>query len=101
MTCLAESAAASIEVYVSAVSSPSRFWVQFVGPQVTQLDELVDHMTDYYGNKDNRAAHAVCTVVQGRADSLLIPIEYSLFPNVGSFKCYYPLFAVKDESLSH
>ncbi|KOB73689.1 Tudor domain protein [Operophtera brumata] len=54
-----ESATASIEVYVSAVSSPSRFWVQFVGPQVAQLDELVAHMTEYYANKENRAAHAV------------------------------------------
>lgn len=55
----AECGGAPIEVYVSAVSSPSRFWVQFVGPQVTQLDELVSHMTDYYGNKENRTAHAV------------------------------------------
>ncbi|KAJ0174791.1 hypothetical protein K1T71_009899 [Dendrolimus kikuchii] len=62
----AESTVASIEVYVSAVSSPSRFWVQFVGPQVTQLDELVDHMTEYYGNKDNRAAHALSHVSVGQ-----------------------------------
>lgn len=62
----AESAIASIEVYVSAVSSPSRFWVQFVGPQVAQLDKLVDHMTEYYGNKDNRAAHALSHVSVGQ-----------------------------------
>ncbi|XP_045500241.1 tudor and KH domain-containing protein homolog isoform X1 [Colias croceus] len=56
----------SIEVYVSAVSSPSRFWVQFVGPQVAQLDELVAHMTDYYNNKDNRSAHALKSVSVGQ-----------------------------------
>ncbi|XP_052751095.1 tudor and KH domain-containing protein homolog isoform X2 [Galleria mellonella] len=63
---LPEAGGASIEVYVSAVSSPSRFWVQFVGPQVSQLDELVAHMTEYYGNKDNRAAHAVSSVSVGQ-----------------------------------
>lgn len=56
---LLEVAGAPIEVYVSAVSSPARFWVQFVGSQVAQLDELVQQMTDYYSNKDNRDAHAV------------------------------------------
>ncbi|CAH2043312.1 unnamed protein product, partial [Iphiclides podalirius] len=56
----------SIEVYVSAVSSPSRFWVQFVGPQVAQLDDLVAHMTEYYGNKENREAHALKQVCVGQ-----------------------------------
>ncbi|XP_037293195.1 tudor and KH domain-containing protein homolog isoform X2 [Manduca sexta] len=62
----AESSAASIEVYVSAMASPSRFWVQFVGAQVAQLDELVAHMTEYYSNKDNRQAHALRHVSVGQ-----------------------------------
>ncbi|KAL4710908.1 hypothetical protein ACJJTC_002538 [Scirpophaga incertulas] len=49
----------SIEVYVSAVSSPARFWVQFTGPQNTQLDELVAHMTEYYNDRNNREMHAL------------------------------------------
>ncbi|KAH9642158.1 hypothetical protein HF086_006567 [Spodoptera exigua] len=57
-----ENRGAPIEVYVSAVSSPSRFWVQFVGPQVTQLDSLVEEMTEYYGKKENRENHAVADV---------------------------------------
>ncbi|KPJ14587.1 Tudor and KH domain-containing protein [Papilio machaon] len=61
-----EASSSSIEVYVSAVSSPSRFWVQFVGPQVAQLDNLVAHMTEYYSNKENRAAHALHTVSVGQ-----------------------------------
>ncbi|XP_046969462.1 tudor and KH domain-containing protein homolog isoform X2 [Vanessa cardui] len=61
-----EPSSASIEVYVSASSSPSRFWVQFVGPQVAQLDDLVAHMTDYYGNKENRASHALAKVSVGQ-----------------------------------
>ncbi|XP_047535202.1 tudor and KH domain-containing protein homolog isoform X1 [Vanessa atalanta] len=61
-----EPSSASIEVYVSASSSPSRFWVQFVGPQVAQLDDLVAHMTEYYGNKENRASHALVKVSVGQ-----------------------------------
>ncbi|XP_068617580.1 tudor and KH domain-containing protein homolog isoform X2 [Battus philenor] len=61
-----EATSSSIEVYVSAVSSPSRFWVQFVGPQVAQLDDLVAHMTEYYGNKDNRSAHKLKQVCVGQ-----------------------------------
>ncbi|XP_048480711.1 tudor and KH domain-containing protein homolog isoform X2 [Plutella xylostella] len=61
-----EVSGAAIEVYVSAVSSPSRFWVQFVGPQVGQLDALVDHMTEYYGHKDNRDAHKLTHVSVGQ-----------------------------------
>ncbi|XP_013141009.1 PREDICTED: tudor and KH domain-containing protein-like isoform X5 [Papilio polytes] len=61
-----EATSSSIEVYVSAVSSPSRFWVQFVGPQVAQLDNLVAHMTEYYSNKENRASHALQTVSVGQ-----------------------------------
>ncbi|CAH2092707.1 unnamed protein product [Euphydryas editha] len=62
----AEPSSSSIEVYVSASSSPSRFWVQFVGPQVAQLDDLVEQMTEYYGNKENRANHALEKVSVGQ-----------------------------------
>ncbi|GLV44789.1 papi [Carabus blaptoides fortunei] len=37
-----------IEVYVSAVMSPSRFVVQIVGPKANELDLLVELMTEYY-----------------------------------------------------
>ncbi|XP_050549839.1 tudor and KH domain-containing protein homolog isoform X2 [Spodoptera frugiperda] len=61
-----ENRGAPIEVFVSAVSSPSRFWVQFVGPQVTQLDLLVEEMTEYYGKKENRENHALSHVSVGQ-----------------------------------
>jgi tudor domain-containing protein 2 len=48
-----------LEVFVSAVHSPSRFWVQLVGPQSTELDFLVDAMTDYYSSKENRELHEI------------------------------------------
>ncbi|KAJ2945473.1 hypothetical protein O0L34_g286 [Tuta absoluta] len=61
-----ETAGACIEVYVSAVSSPSRFWVQLVGPQVAQLDELVENMTEYYGRAENRENHKLKNVSIGQ-----------------------------------
>lgn len=48
-----------LEVFVSAVNSPSRFWVQLVGPQSTELDFLVDAMTDYYNQKENQDLHQI------------------------------------------
>lgn len=48
-----------LEVFVSAVNSPSRFWVQLVGPQSTELDFLVDAMTEYYNNKENQQLHQI------------------------------------------
>ncbi|XP_070495049.1 tudor and KH domain-containing protein homolog [Chironomus tepperi] len=48
-----------LEVYVSAVASPSRFWVQISGPQNSELDFLVDAMTEYYNQKENQALHAI------------------------------------------
>lgn len=48
-----------LEVFVSAVNSPSRFWVQLVGPQSTELDFLVDTMTEYYNIKENQELHQI------------------------------------------
>lgn len=48
-----------LEVFVSAVNSPSRFWVQLVGPQSTELDFLVDTMTEYYNMKENQELHQI------------------------------------------
>ena len=48
-----------LEVFVSAVNSPSRFWVQLVGPQSTELDFLVDAMTEYYNMKENQELHQI------------------------------------------
>lgn len=48
-----------LEVFVSAVISPSRFWVQLIGPQSTELDFLVDAMTEYYNIKENQELHQI------------------------------------------
>ena len=54
-----KNAEGQLEVFVSAVVSPSRFWVQLVGPQSTELDFLVDAMTEYYNNKENQELHQI------------------------------------------
>ncbi|XP_077287448.1 tudor and KH domain-containing protein homolog isoform X2 [Arctopsyche grandis] len=60
------SSGALLEVFVSAVSSPSRFWLQIVGPQVEELDKLVDLMTEFYSNADNRDLHSLSDILVGQ-----------------------------------
>lgn len=48
-----------LEVFVSACATPSRFWVQLCGPQNTELDFLVDAMTEYYNQKENQELHKI------------------------------------------
>uniref|UniRef100_A0A1B0D8U1 Uncharacterized protein n=1 Tax=Phlebotomus papatasi TaxID=29031 RepID=A0A1B0D8U1_PHLPP len=48
-----------MEVYVSAISSPGKFWVQMIGPQCAELDHLVTTMTDYYDQKANQELHRI------------------------------------------
>ena len=38
---------------------PSRFWVQSVGPKATELDQLVEEMTEYYKGDENRQLHSL------------------------------------------
>lgn len=46
-----------MEVYVSAVKTPSLFWIQVIGPANDDLQHLVDEMTEYYNNKENCEFH--------------------------------------------
>lgn len=55
-----------LEVYVSAVASPSRFWVQLSGKQSTELDKLTDSMTEYYGQSDNQKFHKIADPYLGQ-----------------------------------
>ncbi|XP_037958376.1 tudor and KH domain-containing protein homolog [Teleopsis dalmanni] len=48
-----------IEVFVSAIASPSKFWVQLVGQQSRKLDEMVQTMTEYYSVEHNRNNHLI------------------------------------------
>ncbi|XP_050486216.1 tudor and KH domain-containing protein homolog [Bombus huntii] len=55
-----------IEVYVSAVETPSQFWVQIVGPGITALDKLVSDMNAYYSNKENYEMHKLKSIEVGQ-----------------------------------
>lgn len=55
-----------LEVYVSAVASPSRFWVQLSGKQSSELDKLTDSMTEYYGQSDNQTFHKIADPYLGQ-----------------------------------
>lgn len=44
---------------------PSRFWLQIVGPKATELDVLVEQMTEYYRKKENRDSHVLHGVNKG------------------------------------
>lgn len=53
------SSSSQLEVFVSAVVSPSRFYLQLVGPQSSELDILVDAMTQYYNQQESRDLHRI------------------------------------------
>lgn len=48
-----------MEVYVSAAVNPSQFWLQIVGPNANELDQLVEEMTDYYSKPENTELHVL------------------------------------------
>ncbi|KAF4519353.1 hypothetical protein B566_EDAN011359 [Ephemera danica] len=43
-----------MEVYVAAMKNPGRFWIQKVGPPSVDLDRLVDKMSEFYNQEENR-----------------------------------------------
>ena len=47
---------------ISSVESPSRFFIQKAGPQSKELDRLIEFMTDFYSNEDNRLQYAASKV---------------------------------------
>ncbi|EDX03424.1 GD23138 [Drosophila simulans] len=55
-----------MEVYVSAVASPTKFWVQLIGPQSKKLDSMVQEMTSYYSSAENRAKHVLTAPYVGQ-----------------------------------
>lgn len=55
-----------LEVYVSAVASPSRFWIQLYGKQSSELDKLTDSMTEYYEQTDNLRIHKIADPYLGQ-----------------------------------
>lgn len=65
----------TLEVYVSAIASPSRFWLQLVGPQSLRLDKLVVEMTDYYEIEENRQMHKIADPYLGQIVAALFKYD--------------------------
>lgn len=55
-----------LEVYVSAVASPSRFWIQLHGKQSNELDKLTVSMTEYYEKLNNQKLHKIADPYLGQ-----------------------------------
>lgn len=55
-----------LEVYVSAVAHPSKFFVQMVGSQSVELDLLIDAMSEYYNDDENRERHVITAPTVGQ-----------------------------------
>lgn len=64
-----------LEVYVSAVASPAKFWLQMVGPQSSELDILVDSMTEYYNNLENEELHKIAEPYLGQIVSAMFKFD--------------------------
>lgn len=54
-----------LEVYVSAVENPGRFFVQIVGTQSIQLDKMVEEMTEFYSQSGNQVCYELPSVSIG------------------------------------
>ena len=54
-----------VQVYVSSLADPARFWVQNVGPASIELDKLTENMTQYYSRQENQLFHRLDTVCAG------------------------------------
>jgi len=51
-----------MEVYISAVENPTHFWLQLVSPKSVDLDHLVEEMTEYYSQEENRELHRLTSI---------------------------------------
>lgn len=51
-----------MEIFVSAMESPSQFFVQVYGPGTLALDDLVEKMSNYYDNEENAESHILKNV---------------------------------------
>ncbi|XP_018343282.1 PREDICTED: tudor and KH domain-containing protein-like isoform X2 [Trachymyrmex septentrionalis] len=55
-----------MEVYVSAMETPSLFWIQVVGSANIHLQHLVHDMTKYYNEKENCQLHTLKKIIVGQ-----------------------------------
>ncbi|XP_035226750.1 tudor and KH domain-containing protein homolog [Stegodyphus dumicola] len=54
-----------IEVFISAVENPSKFWVQLSGSKSIQLDKLATEMTEFYSDEKSKVKWQLNTIRAG------------------------------------
>ncbi|KAK6630442.1 hypothetical protein RUM43_014787 [Polyplax serrata] len=64
-----------IEVYVCAIETPDKFWLQMVGPSTVELDKLIEQMTDYYTKDENQERHKLREVKNGQVVAAPFPYD--------------------------
>ncbi|KAL6430023.1 hypothetical protein ACFW04_007675 [Cataglyphis niger] len=55
-----------MEVYITAMHTPSLFWIHVIGPANRTLDNLVFEMTEYYNKEENRELHTLENIILGQ-----------------------------------
>ncbi|KAF8787424.1 Tudor and KH domain-containing protein like [Argiope bruennichi] len=67
------------EVYVSAIESPSKFWVQIAGSKSIQLDKLVTEMTEFYNEGKNKEKFRPNSIKVGDVVAAVFEVDNSWY----------------------
>jgi len=65
-----------MKVYVSAMETPSLFWIQIIDNGNNALNTLTSEMTEYYNIKENRELHTLKKV--NRKNYIYIKLNFIL-----------------------
>jgi len=63
-----------IDVFVSAVASPDKFWIQIAGPLTSALDNLVTEMTSFYREENNASQYRISVVSRTNLIIIVLPV---------------------------
>ncbi|XP_014256299.1 tudor and KH domain-containing protein homolog [Cimex lectularius] len=64
-----------IQVYVSSIANPCHFWLQLITPKACALEHLVDDMTEFYSQEENRKQYALAKVTVGQIIVTKLPTD--------------------------
>ncbi|XP_065577311.1 tudor and KH domain-containing protein homolog isoform X2 [Artemia franciscana] len=64
-----------IDVFVSAVASPDKFWIQIAGPLTSVLDNLVTEMTSFYREENNASQYRISVPNIGAIVAAIFPAD--------------------------
>ncbi|KAG7208620.1 hypothetical protein KM043_014827 [Ampulex compressa] len=69
----------TMEVYVSAMETPSQFWVQLIGPGTTALHKLVSEMSVYYDEEENQEMHLLKNISVGEIVAAKFSVDHQWY----------------------